>query len=39
MIPDDGWVDYSHLNVDGADVFSAWLGGQIGEMVIDQSLR
>jgi hypothetical protein len=30
-IPDDGWSDYSHLNVTGAEVFSAWLGEQVGE--------
>jgi hypothetical protein len=38
LIPDDGWVDYSHLNAKGAKVFSAWLGGQIGEMEINKSL-
>jgi hypothetical protein len=30
-IPDDGWSDYSHLNITGAKIFSAWLGGQVGE--------
>ena len=30
-IPDDGWSDYSHLNTTGAEIFSAWLGGQVGE--------
>lgn len=28
-IPDHGWSDYSHLNVTGAEIFSAWLGRQI----------
>lgn len=32
-IPDDAWSDYSHLNVTGAKVFSAWLGIQVA--VID----
>jgi hypothetical protein len=30
-IPDDGWSDYSHLNVDGAEIFSTWLGERVGE--------
>jgi hypothetical protein len=30
-IPDDGWSDYSHLNITGAEIFSAWLGGRVGE--------
>jgi hypothetical protein len=30
-IPDDGWSDYSHLNVTGAKIFSDWLGRQVGE--------
>ena len=30
-IPDHGWSDYSHLNTTGAEIFSAWLGGQVGE--------
>ena len=30
MIPDDGWSDYSHLNTTGAEIFSIWLGRQIG---------
>jgi hypothetical protein len=33
MIPDDGWVDYSHLNTKGAQIFSQWLGQQVGEAV------
>lgn len=31
MIPDDGWSDYSHLNVTGAGIFSTWLGEQVGQ--------
>ena len=34
FIPDDGWSDYSHLNVTGAEVFSAWLGTQVSEIDI-----
>ena len=30
FIPDEGWVDYSHLNTTGAEIFSAWLGQQVG---------
>jgi hypothetical protein len=30
MIPDDGWSDYSHLNVAGARIFSTWLGQEVG---------
>jgi hypothetical protein len=30
-IPDDGWSDYSHLNTTGAEIFSTWLGQQVGE--------
>jgi hypothetical protein len=31
MIPDDGWSDYSHLNTKGAEIFSIWLGQQVGK--------
>lgn len=31
-IPDDGWSDYSHLNVTGAEIFSSWLGEQVGQL-------
>lgn len=30
LIPDDGWFDFSHVNVVGADIFSAWLGHKVG---------
>lgn len=30
FIPDNGWVDYSHLNQTGAEIFSTWLGQQVG---------
>jgi hypothetical protein len=31
FIPDNGWVDYSHLNRMGAEIFSTWLGQKVGE--------
>ena len=30
FIPDNGWVDYNHLNKRGAEIFSTWLGQQVG---------
>ena len=30
FIPDHGWVDYTHLNRTGAEIFSTWLGQQVG---------
>ena len=30
FIPDNGWADYSHLNKTGAEIFSTWLGRQVG---------
>ena len=32
MIPDDGWVDYNHVNRMGAQIFSNWVGRQIGQL-------
>jgi hypothetical protein len=29
-IPDNGWLDYSHLNTTGAEIFSIWLGEEVG---------
>lgn len=29
-IPDNGWLDYSHLNTTGAEIFSVWLGQEVG---------
>jgi hypothetical protein len=31
LIPDVGWMDYSHLNRKGASIFSTWLGHQVGQ--------
>jgi hypothetical protein len=30
VFPADSWADYSHLNENGARVFSQWLGERIG---------
>jgi hypothetical protein len=35
-IPDDGWSDYSHLNVTGAEIFSNWLGEQVGRLEVQK---
>jgi hypothetical protein len=35
-IPDDGWSDYSHLNVTGAEIFSTWLGEQVARLQIQK---
>lgn len=35
-IPDDGWSDYSHLNVKGAEIFSKWLGEQVGRLEVQK---
>lgn len=36
-IPDDGWSDYSHVNVTGAGIFSVWLGEQVGRLEVQQA--
>jgi hypothetical protein len=38
MIPDDGWSDYSHLNTNGAELFSTWLGQQVGKAEIQGAI-
>jgi hypothetical protein len=35
-IPDDGWSDYSHLNVSGARIFSTWLGQQVSGLELSE---
>jgi hypothetical protein len=30
-IPRQGWWDYTHLNIQGAEIFSQWLGAQLSE--------
>lgn len=31
LIPDEGWANLTHLNTTGAEIFSRWLGEQIGQ--------
>lgn len=31
-IPITGWNDYNHLNREGIEIFSAWLGTKVGEL-------
>ncbi len=31
MIPDEGWFDYTHVNVTGAAILSNWLGQRVSE--------
>jgi hypothetical protein len=38
VIPPDGWVDYSHLNIKGAHAFSRWLGERLAEAAITGQL-
>ncbi|UCG24712.1 MAG: hypothetical protein JSW55_01565 [Chloroflexota bacterium] len=33
LLPDDSWVDYGHVNANGAHRFSNWLGRQLGKEV------
>jgi len=35
LIPEDGWWDYSHLNITGAQLFSHWLGGEVAKARLD----
>ena len=39
FIPDNGWVDYSHLNTTGAEIFSTWLGQQVGRAEHQGSIK
>jgi hypothetical protein len=39
FIPDNGWVDYSHLNKTGAKIFSIWLGQQVARAENQGSLK
>jgi hypothetical protein len=39
LIPEDGWWDYSHLNTQGARIFSEWLGQQVGSAVVQGRLQ
>jgi hypothetical protein len=35
LLTDSDWWDYSHLNVEGAGEFSYWLGGKVGNGMLD----
>jgi hypothetical protein len=39
FIPDDGWADYSHLNKTGAEIFSTWLGQQVGRAELQGRIK
>lgn len=39
FIPDNGWVDYTHLNRTGAEIFSTWLGQQVGKAEHQGSIK
>ena len=39
FIPDNGWMDYSHLNQTGAEIFSTWLGQQVARAEQQGSLK
>jgi hypothetical protein len=33
QIPEAGWWDAAHMNAIGAEIFSKWLGEQVGKAV------
>jgi hypothetical protein len=35
----EAWVDYSHLNAKGAEIFSMWFGQRLGEAILQGSLE
>jgi hypothetical protein len=39
LIPGEGWYDYIYPNTEGAWIFSAWLGEQVGSAVLQGKLR
>jgi len=38
-IPDNGWSDYNHMNVKGAEIFSIWLGEQVSRVEIPRDIE
>jgi hypothetical protein len=38
IVPESGWYESNHMNVDGAETFSTWVGEQLGQAVKDGSL-
>ena len=39
VIPLDGWWDYFHLNIKGAQMYSHWLGSRLGEELLQGTLQ
>lgn len=39
LIPEEGYWDYTHLNTEGARIFSEWLGEQVGRAAMEGTLR
>jgi hypothetical protein len=39
IIPVDGWWNENHLNLKGANIFSWWLGEQIGSLANQNQLN
>jgi hypothetical protein len=38
LIPDDGWADYGHMNAKGGEIFGRWLGEQVAELGLPDSV-
>lgn len=38
-IPEDAWADFVHLNRTGTAIYSAWLGGRLGEALESGALK
>lgn len=39
IVPAEVWIDTHHLKLSGAEIFSRWLGGQVGEAVRQGRLK
>lgn len=39
VVPEDGWVDFYHMNTIGAEAFSRWLGQRVADAVEQGELR
>jgi hypothetical protein len=39
LIPENGWWDRSHMNLQGADIFSQWMAEQIARLVAEGELE
>jgi hypothetical protein len=38
QLTDAHWFDYVHLNIDGAKIFSVWLGNRIGDAILNREI-